>query len=150
MRLIIKHALSMLACCMLISNLFAADDSQSATNNTKVISSGDKSLSLTEQLSGVSPPVEKQKPQVAQVVDSTPSFVGNEAEIADLQRQLQNAFNNADKEAKDFSKPQQYMLFLLYKQAQQNQLILKQNNEIILSLRHIEQQNAQLLSKKKY
>ena len=119
------------------------------THSMKVFFSGGESMSLDQQLKGVSVPANAmpEKPvAVAKVAPvSYPVAVGNEQQIAQLQVELQNAFNNADKDAKDFSKPEQFVLYLLYKQAQQNQMMLEQNNDMILELRKISAQNDKLL-----
>ncbi len=127
---------------------FAADNlSPKAAPTMQVIASGDKSLSLNEQLSGVAPPPKAlpiSTPKV-QTINYT-ATTGNEPEIRKLQMDIVNAFHNADKEADDFTKPEQYTLYMLYKQAEQNQLQLKQNDQMILALKEIAAQNDRLIT----
>lgn len=124
---------------------------ESAPSAIKVISSGNQSLSLDQQLHDVAPPTPQQeelqteaaKPEVLQHL---PESVGNAAKITQLQQELETAFQKADQEAKGFSKAEQFSLYLLYKQAEQNQLLLAQNNEILSILRQIKSQNHSMVA----
>ena len=119
------------------------------------MSSGDKSLSLDQQLHNVTPPVPE-----AEEIQSLPSELehaehlnfpksvgshSNEIKITQLQQELQTAFQKADQAAKGFSKAEQFSLYLLYKQAEQNQLLLAQNSELISTLRQIKNQNHSII-----
>ena len=122
------------------------ENAPSPATPVKIITSGNKSLSLNDQLKGVSAPkpaiVNTPKPQMP----PTPKALGNEAEINALGISLHNAFQNADKSADKFTKAEQYILYLLYKQAEQNQIQLKQNNTMISTLKQIAAQNNRLIT----
>ncbi|WP_119329528.1 hypothetical protein [Cysteiniphilum halobium] len=125
-------------------------DTAQTGSRMKVISPGNQSMSLEDQLRGVQAPqaIMPENPvavsQTAQI--NYPVTVGNEGQIDALQTELSNMFAKADKNADDLTKYQQYSLYLAYKQAQQNQLILEQNNKIILALEKISLQNQLLLA----
>ncbi len=125
-----------------------SDTSHTGTQ-MKVISPGNESLSLEEQLKGVKAPQSIMPENPVAISQKAPlnypAMVGNEGQIDTLQSELQNMFLKADKSAADLTKYQQYTLYLLYKQAQQNQLILEQNNKMILALERISLQNEALL-----
>ncbi|WP_440992854.1 hypothetical protein [Cysteiniphilum litorale] len=125
-------------------------DTSQTGSRMKVISPGNQSMSLEDQLRGVQAPqaIMPENPvavsQTAQI--NYPVTVGNEGQIDQLQTELSNMFVKADKNADDLTKYQQYSLYLAYKQAQQNQLLLEQNNKIILALEKISLQNQLLLA----
>lgn len=125
-------------------------DTSQTGGRMKVISPGNQSMSLEDQLRGVQAPqaITPENPvavsQTAQI--NYPVMVGNEGQIDQLQTELSNMFVKADKNADDLTKYQQYSLYLAYKQAQQNQLLLEQNNKIILALEKISLQNQLLLA----
>lgn len=126
-------------------------DTSQTGGRMKVISPGNQSMSLEDQLRGVQAPqaITPENPvavsQTAQI--NYPVTVGNEGQIDQLQTELSNMFVKADKNADDLTKYQQYSLYLAYKQAQQNQLLLEQNNKIILALEKISLQNQLLLTR---
>ena len=144
MRDFIKFQWFLLIGCMVINVAFAELEArENTTSPIKVISSGDQSLSLDQQLHNVTPPV----PEVEKIQSipselehaehlNLPESVGshsNEIKITQLQQELQTAFQKADQAATGFSK------------AEQNQLLLAQNNELISTLRQIKSQNHTII-----
>ena len=156
MRDFIKFQWFLLIGYILINVAFAEPEApENSTSPIKVISSGDQSLSLDQQLHNVTPPVPE-----AEEIQSIPSELehaehlnlpesvgshSNEIKITQLQQELQTAFQKADQAATGFSKAEQFSLYLLYKQAEQNQLLLAQNNELISTLRQIKSQNHAII-----
>ncbi len=128
-------------------------DSTQSHAQMQVISAGDESLSLDQQLRGVKAPQVIMPENPVAIADKAqinyPVMVGNESQIEAIQSELYNMFLKVDQNAHNLSKPEQYIFYLLYKQAQQNQLILEQNNKMILSLEKISLQNEVLLNKEK-
>ena len=111
--------------------------SVSAQSSTIVLSSGNQSLTLDEQLKKLSHPslishnVAQAKSSKA---DMLPVIMENKAQINEMGQKLEAAFKKANKVAGKWSKAEQYMVYFLYQQAKQNQLILKQNNQILQAL----------------
>ena len=134
-----------------ISQGAIVSDTSHAGAQMKLISPGNQSMSLEDQLKGVQAPIAIMPDNPVAISHETqfnyPVMVGNEGQIDVLQNELKNMFIKADKNAGELTKYEQYTLFLLYKQAEQNQLVLAQNNKIILALEKISLQNEALLQK---
>ena len=117
MRDFIKFQWFLLIGCMAIKIAFAEPEApENSTSPIKVISSGDQSLSLDQQLHNVTPPVPEAKeiqsiPSELEHAEhlNLPESVGshsNEIKITQLQQELQTAFQKADQAApQDFLRP---------------------------------------------
>lgn len=123
-------------------------------DNVQVYSSGDNELSLNQQVSSAHGDLFDQKPAKsnndedksdgsgqqtmkpisAASVDLKAESTGFEGEIQSLGQDVNTMFKNASKNINHYNQADGLMLYVLFKQAQQNQILLAQNNEILSQL----------------